>query len=435
MHLKRQYPEITSCIEVIFLLLTQKSLLQLVMGTNSLPDAINLALESHPRGLICTLYMQKTTPGDKDLWQKLIYDNKNSLLCLYSTRNKTIPDPDISFLEQCTINLIVGADYPYDFIDEGLYSTRSSYHSTFIIVSTDTTCRHFGISKRKSITFAIFNYFPYCKDVNNTIFPNAYIDYINSKATHANVTYLQDRQSFSVYLFEAKVKRSSNFRIFVYAPVWIYQIEKYCRNLVSAIDSEENINYCKRDQRFIYHFQIYFNLTVTNNIETRYMASGELMRLVLVPRQTKYTRSLFGTITEIYDDMSLRFMFCLQKPTSFLLSMEALVSPFDLFTWIGIGVTFSLLLFIRLTSKTDLGRIEKAVFNFKLMLDQSLPPLNSKGVLICLSFLVISAVYRMRVTSDLLVPQEVQPPKNISILVQKGYTMGYNYFLSYIFRQ
>jgi len=88
-----------------------------VKNAYSLPE-ISLALESHPQGLTCTLYMRKKTPGDIDLWQKLIHDNtKQSILCLYTAQNKTkikIPNPELSFLEQCAINLIVGNDYPYD---------------------------------------------------------------------------------------------------------------------------------------------------------------------------------------------------------------------------------------------------------------------------------------------------------------------------------
>jgi len=102
-----------------------------VKGLNSLP-ATPLALSPHPEGLTCTLYMQKTTPGDTDLWQKLIDDNRASnILCLYFSENKTVPDPDVSFLEQCTINIFVGIDYPYVYHHNSLHSGRPSYYSAF----------------------------------------------------------------------------------------------------------------------------------------------------------------------------------------------------------------------------------------------------------------------------------------------------------------
>jgi len=138
----------------------------LVMATPSSPSLAvpdtSLALEFHPKELTCTLYIRKTTSGDANLWNKLIYDNKKSVLCFFTTQNQTVPDPDISFLEQCTINLIVVTDFPYDYVFNNVHSVRSSYHSAFIILSTDG-CTHFPFLKTHDLRPLIFYYFPFCK--------------------------------------------------------------------------------------------------------------------------------------------------------------------------------------------------------------------------------------------------------------------------------
>jgi len=114
----------------------------LVNASNSLPNK-SLTLETHPEGLTCTLYMRLITLSDTDLWEKLIFDNKDSrILSLITSPNKTTPEPDINFLEQCTVNLIVGNDYLYTPVASNLHSARSSYHSTFIIVS-NAGCDYF----------------------------------------------------------------------------------------------------------------------------------------------------------------------------------------------------------------------------------------------------------------------------------------------------
>jgi len=135
--------------------------------------------------------MRKTTPGDDDLWEKMIYDNKaSSLLCLYTARNKTIPDPDIRFLEQCTFNIILGNTNPYYYVLERLHSVRSSYHSAFIIVRSEECSSYYylkGISARP----LIFYYLPFCKYLSNSSFPHGYIDFQNAGKMGATKTYSQ----------------------------------------------------------------------------------------------------------------------------------------------------------------------------------------------------------------------------------------------------
>jgi len=424
--LKHQYRAMEICFAVIGFVFIWTTLL--VQAANSVPDP-SLALEFHPTGRICTLYMRKTTPGDADLWQKLIHDNKKSILCLYTAENKTVPDPDISFLEQCTINLIVGTDRPYIYVYYSVHSVRSSFHSSFIIVSNDG-CRYHRYPKKNDLRSFIFYYFPSCEMVSNTIVPNAYLDYINSKGSEAMVTYLTVRQLFPVYSFDLQTMAPNHHNYF-YANLKNNSIEhelKYCRRLVPILESN-TLHYCGGGSRFIYHLKIYFNMTMTID---RAKMSGQQRRNVIKVTMTKFDFFWIVTYTEILDDSFFKFFYCLPNHT-FLLTLEALASPFDLWTWIALLLSFILLHFVRLHSKTNMGRIEKILSNIGLLLEQSQPSLTTVGVLVFMSFLILTSIYKTRVTSDLLVPARVQSANNLSSLVQKGYTMTYNSRMSQVF--
>jgi len=68
----------------------------------------SLKLENHPKNLTCILYLKTTSNELVSVSEKLIYDNVNSVIFyIFSSGNKAIPNPTVSFLEQCTINIIL----------------------------------------------------------------------------------------------------------------------------------------------------------------------------------------------------------------------------------------------------------------------------------------------------------------------------------------
>jgi len=282
----------------------------------------------------------------------------------------------------------------------------------------------------------IFYYFLSCEGVSSAVFPNAYIGFFDINETYGQLALLSNQDYFSVYSFEPKLTSWSsdnqNYMYVAQVPTTgryasLDQMEIYCHKLVVVqFEFQKDVPYCKRDKRFLYYLKIYFNLSLTNDITKANFSSGQLHNLVILPDSDKQWLSSYCAFTEILNDASLSFMYCLPKHASLLLTIEALVAPFDLWTWIGLGVTFILLLFVRLQSKSKMGRIKKVLYNIGLLLEQSLPGLSSWSILICMSFFVITTIYKMRVTSDLLVPTKAQPPKNISSLLQKGYTMVYH---------
>jgi len=174
----------------------------------------------------------------------------------------------------------------------------------------------------------------------------------------------------------------------------------------------------------VYHLKIYFNMTTTTDRE---IMSGQIKDYAINLMKDKVPLWGFVTFTEILDDSYFKFNYCLPNHTPFLLTMGALASPFDLWTWIVLLLSFILLLFVRLQSKNSMGGIEKVLSTIGLLLEQSQHTLNAKGVLVFISFLILTSIYKTRVTSDLLVPAPVQPAKNLSSLVQKGYKMVYDY--------
>jgi len=376
--LKHHYRNTKICFVVIWFVLIWKNLL--VQGANSVP-APSLALEFHPKELTCTLYMRKTTPGDTDLWQKLVYDNKKSILCLYTAENKTVPDPDISFLEQCTTNLIVGTDFPYSYVYHSVHSVRSFYHSSFIIVRNDG-CRYYRYPKKNTRRPLVFYYFPSCEKVSSTIFPNAYLDYINSKGSEARVTYLTVWQLFPVHSFESEQRMAPNNHNYlaVLGDSGIEIVLKHCQRLFPTFDSNI-LRYCNQKHRFVYHLKVYFNLTLTSDQDIH---TGKILKFIANLQKDKLTLWWFVTFAEILDDSSFNFFYCLPNHTPFLLSFRALASPFDLWTWIGLLLSFILLLLVRLQSKNNMGGCEKILSSIGFILEQSQPTLNTKGCL-CLS--------------------------------------------------
>jgi len=397
---------------------------------------VSLALQPHSEGLTCTLYLRKTTPGDEHLWQKLIYDNKaNSPLCLYTAQNETIPDPDIRFLEQCTINIIVGTDYPYNYIKASLHSVRSSHHSVFIIVRNEK-CTYYPYFKTEITRPIIFYYFPSCEDITNSKFPNGFIDYLNSNGQIALLNYFRRRKFISVHSFEYKQslfqhKDSLHIQVGDHESAWYAQnpdlIETYCNRFVVTLDSGNPRHYCTSGIRFWYNLGIFLNISFTRDNSLLPRSSGRALRNWYLGERSKYAYSIFISGTEIWDDYSVRFVYCVPKYQSLLLTTKALVSPFDCWTWISLLSSVILLIFVKMYPLKLVAKTEKLLFNLRMLLEQSTEAYNFCGVVVCVSFFVITAMYKMRVTSDLLVPTKVQPISNISFLFKKGYSLVYDY--------
>jgi len=161
----------------------------------------SLKLESHPKNLTCTLYLKTTSNELVSVSEKLIHDNLNSvILCIFSSGNKTIPNQTMSFLEQCTINITVTDKPVYavgKFLIPSLHSVRESSHSVFIIISSDD-CTHHHHGKPYGFYLIIFYYFLSCEDADPSIFPSAFINFLNSTKT-TNLVYMKSTTDYSIF--------------------------------------------------------------------------------------------------------------------------------------------------------------------------------------------------------------------------------------------
>jgi len=283
------------------------------------------------------------------------------------------------------------------------------------------------LSKNYSFRPIIFHFFPSCEKVSNRIFPNGYIDFLNSEGPHALNTYLELQQRFSLYSFLSKQTQSPNYQNDVFVSIkGIENKLKYCHRLVPIWESDTALlHYCRQDIRLPYHLKIHFNLSITSDSKNLSLSSGRLLNIPINLVKDNYFQFMFVTFAEVIDYASYTFIYCLPNNAPLLLTMSAFASPFDLSTWIALFFTLILLLFVRLQSKKETDWIEKVLFKFGLLLEQSLPTFSSRGVLACFSFFVLTAIYKTIVTCDLVVPPRVYNVNNLSLLVQKGYKMGY----------
>jgi len=135
------------------------------------------------------------------VWEKLIHANrKSSIVCLSSYGyNNTVPDPTLSFLEQCTINIVVATDSdPYNHIIDNLHRMRSSLHSTFIIVS-NFGCYYRSFVETVHAHFKIFYKFAACNPSNASIFPNAFVNLFYQSEDKNRLTMIKSDEPFSVF--------------------------------------------------------------------------------------------------------------------------------------------------------------------------------------------------------------------------------------------
>jgi len=85
-----------------------------------------------------------------------------------------------------------------------------------------------------------------------------------------------------------------------------------------------------------------------------------------------------------------------------------------------------MLVFVRMYPRNVATKTEKILHNVRLILEQGIQANTLCGAVVCISFFVITSLYKMHVTSDLLVPTKVQPVKNVSVLFLKGYSLLYD---------
>jgi len=164
-------------------------------------DTIKYQIEPHPDGLMCTIYLKLGSKLKYHIYDKLVRDNhRSSILSLTTDENKTVPSPSVTFLEKCTVNIIV-LSIPFNndlHLGNNFHSVRSYPHSLFMIVA-DFQCSYYPFPVGYNQIPRIFFYFVDCPSYDRSILPNAFI---NNMAVTGNLLPLQSinpRKRISIF--------------------------------------------------------------------------------------------------------------------------------------------------------------------------------------------------------------------------------------------
>jgi len=175
-------------------------------------------LERSPESLTCTLYIKLNSLNDLSIWNEVILDNKEHfILCLTSHGNPSVPPPTISFLEQCSLNIIV-AEYfiptytePSDIdLYQNIHRARSRLHSSFLIILNNCEsyfhCSRIFSSQSTLFRTRIFYHYISCKyNPHAGLFPNAFMDFLDNFYGRCRINWITKLSSYSIFTYEAPV--------------------------------------------------------------------------------------------------------------------------------------------------------------------------------------------------------------------------------------
>jgi len=402
---------------------------------------VQLALGTHPDGLICTLYMQILQSTYIDLLERLIEDNRNnSILFIYANSKRPIPPPSVHFQEQCTFSFVVGDVYTLNYVDWCAHSLRPSLHSSFVII-TKINCAKVRVDRKfidkGSRSPLIYFYFFRCEKSSQSLFPNAYINPFNSFDGAYKLTFLNNRNTFSVYSFEPLINKNQYNQYFflslnedvhkTFKAEYPVLIKKYCKSLVYAVNKRTFISMCNAYSQFVKLLLIQFNWTLITDSSLTYRSTGLLHHNVFINEDFTIVGFYYVIkLIHISDDISFFFVYCKPNNQSSSFTVAVFTSPFNLFMWILICVTLGLLIFVGIYPKRIKTKTERLWYNFRLIFEQDIEVQNTAGFLVLISFCVICSTYKTVFTSDIIVPSTVKPTNNLSILIRNGYTYWFD---------
>jgi len=388
-----------------------------------------LILQPNPSRQMCTIYIKQISTGVSALWQKVIFDNKDtSLLCIVTHGNYTIPDPTIRFLEACTFYILVGNTNPYTHIENHVLVARPVLHSKVIVVTNDN-CSYFPYKQKnveKKTQTQMFLYFSSCPKGNTSTFPNAYIDIFKGWRRSFHATWITLTNKYSVYDSEPPLRTFNNYDYMFVMDVdewhssFPYLIDRYCNDNKPMIINTHKTRHCYQKVRFYFLFQSKFNLTLTWDREI--LSAGILIQNSYYTQNTSQIAAVgLSKTISIFADRYLVFFYCLLKPSVKSFTVEALISSFAYKTWIALLAIFCILLCLKVYPKHITKLEEKISHIMRLLLEQGIILETYTGVAICFSFSIIIFIYKMQLVSELLVPNKVAPKNNLSLLANEGY--------------
>jgi len=175
---------------------------------------------------------------------------------------------------------------------------------------------------------------------------------------------------------------------------------------------------------FMLSMETYFNISITWESVLRHNSSGlvqvnpNLDHLNILEAYGQFKVTHFGSM------LFMRFFYCLKQQNASWLAFEKLFTPFERITWIYvvIGVIFVVSVQIPMMDRRDV--YDKIVHIFQLAFDQNISVQNQSSLIITFGIFVLTTIYRMQVTSDLIVGDPVLPFNNVSTLITKGYTLA-----------
>jgi len=198
-----------------------------------------------------------------------------------------------------------------------------------------------------------------------------------------------------------------------------------CSKLVSL--SGEIRNYKNSGLHYLKLLQIQFNLTLTWDSRMRYCVTTEIKFKVIITPNEKIDVYMDQTRqTEITDDFYIKLLYCKPNHSSLLFTMVALLSPFDSVVWISIVSTLFVLLFLRMYPIRSKKIVHRVWYIYRILMDQDVDVKNAISLTLINCLFYITLLYKTQVTSDLIVPLEINPTKNVTTLTQQE---GYAYII------
>jgi len=399
----------------------------------------NLSLEVHPQGLTCTVYIKLVSSKDIDVYEEIIHANKlTSIYSIASHGNFSIPDPTIHFLEQCTITIAILGNLTYDSIRiNGLvvvpqphHFVRPFPHCIAIYVITDS-CNNVLIRAYKVIDAKLFYHYLSCEYAVKTLFPNALITTLDPTTTQSVILPRYSESNFSIFDPEQSIKTFQSFKTLkplVYVPELLtrsnrFIAENYCKRLKwFSTKTVLRLGHCTENYVMVSELELYFNFTATPDNALAGFSSGEI--IFNAAHKTSLKRPLFFLTTRIYItfDLYSKFIYCLLKDETLLITFRALFSPFQMYTWIAL--TLILWYVFCLYARSNPWFVIKSIW------EQDVDISDTKTIAFSFCIFILTSIYKTKLTSDLISVRNPSPVQNITELINSNYSYLYDRSIS-----
>jgi len=307
---------------------------------------------------------------------------------------------------------------------------RPPYHSKFILITNDG-CNYFGYRKRYGYLGQIFYYFSTCEFANKSEFPNAFIDHYDRTNDYTETIWIKKNHKYSIHNYEPPLGKSGYGSILFVddgtTGMNEFFYRRYCKTLTFQHPKRKTTGTCPLRLHAFNLFEKHFNLSLTWNPALVSKCSGKVIVSGRVTAESSaFNLFQFAESGYVYSELEIVFFYCKDINKLKLMSYEALVSPFNLDTWICIVSAVLLLILVGVHPANVKEISQKVLHIFRFLFEQNIEIINIWGFLIFLSMNVLVNVYKNDVTSSLLVPSK----KNITALSQNGYFYMYDVSLA-----